>query len=113
MLEKTSYTGVVNISYPPNPQSISQGEWARFIFVAGRLCIDFTQTGGETGKRAYWERFHQPSNLADWLSEAPLQLQGVQVSPEEFRIGLALREAIWRVAQAIRQHETPLAEDFA
>jgi len=101
----------VNISYPPDPESISQGEWARFIFIAGRLCIDFTQTGGETGKRAYFERFHQPSDLADWLSESPLRLQGVQVKPEEFRIALALREAIWRVAQAIRQRETPLADD--
>jgi predicted RNA-binding Zn ribbon-like protein len=102
----------VNISVKPKSESILHGEWARFIFVAGRLCIDFTQTGGETGKRAYWERFHQPSDLADWLSESPLQLQGVQVSPEDFRTGLALREAIWRVAQAIKQHETPLAEDL-
>jgi predicted RNA-binding Zn ribbon-like protein len=101
----------VNISVRPNSKSISHGEWARFIFIAGRLCIDFTQTGGETGKRAAWERFHQPSDLTDWLSESPLQVQGIQVSLEEFRVALSLREAIWRVAQAIRQSETPLAED--
>ena len=95
----------------PNPESISNGEWARFIFVAGRLCIDFTQTGGETGKRAYWERFHQPSDLADWLAESPLQLHGIQVSREEFTTALSLREAIWRVAQAVRQNETPAAVD--
>jgi len=88
-----------------------RGEWARFIFVSGSLCIDFTQTGGETGKRAYWERLHQPSDLADWLSESPLQLQGIQVHPEEFKVALSLREAIWRAAQAIRQSETPIAED--
>jgi len=87
------------------------GEWARFIFIAGRLCIDFTQTGGETGKRAYWERFHGPSDLADWFSESPLQLRGIQVSPDEFKIALTLREAIWRVAQAIRENQTPRAED--
>ena len=110
--QNTSYTGVVNISYPPNPESISQGEWTRFIFVAGRLCIDFTQTGGETGKRADWERFHQPSDLADWLSQSPLHLKGLQPIPEEFRIALSLREAIWRVAQAIKGHEMPLAEDI-
>lgn len=108
----TSYTGVVKISYLPNPESISQGEWMRFIFIAGRLCIDFTQTGGETGKRAYWERFHQPTDLADWLAQSPLQLQDVQPGPEEFKIALALREAIWRVAQTIRHGETPLAEDI-
>jgi predicted RNA-binding Zn ribbon-like protein len=89
-----------------------RGEWERFIFISGRLCIDFTQTGGETGKRAYWERFHGPSDLADWLSESPLQLQSVQVSPEEFRIALSLREAIWRVAQSIKQHEARLTEDI-
>jgi len=102
----------MNISYKPLPKSILHGEWAHFIFVAGRLCIDFTQTGGETGIRAYWERFHQPSDLADWLSESPLQVDGIQVSPVEFKMALSLREAIWRVAQAIRQNETPLAEDI-
>ena len=102
----------MNISYPPNPESISHGEWTRFIFVAGRLCIDFTQTGGETGKRAYWERLHQPSDLADWLDDSPLQLQAVRPSLEEFGIALSLREAIWRSAQAIRGHENPLAEDI-
>jgi predicted RNA-binding Zn ribbon-like protein len=97
----------VNTSYTPISQSILHGEWARFIFVAGRLCIDFTQTGGESGKRAYWERFHQPSDLADWLAECPLQLPGIQVSPEEFETALSLREAIWGVAQAILQGEPP------
>jgi predicted RNA-binding Zn ribbon-like protein len=88
------------------------GEWARFIFIAGRLCIDFTQTGGETGVRAYWERFHEPSDLADWLATSPLQLHDIQVNPEEFRMALNLREAIWRVAQVIRQNETPRMEDI-
>jgi predicted RNA-binding Zn ribbon-like protein len=101
----------VNVAYPPNSKSISQGEWARFIFVAGRLCIDFTQTGGETGKRAYWERFHQPTDLADWLAESPLRLREIQVGPEEFQTALSLRESIWRVAQATLQGEAPFAED--
>lgn len=101
----------MNVSVKPNSESIAKGKWARFIFVAGRLSIDFTQTGGETGKRAYWERFHQPSDLADWLSESPLQLHGVQVSPEEFNAALSLREAIWRAAEAIRQSNVPSSED--
>lgn len=99
------------LSTKPQPDSISDGEWARFIFVAGRLCIDFTQTGGETGKRAYWERLHQPSDLTDWFAASPLQLQTVQVRPEEFNVALSLREAIWRVAQAVRQEQKPLAPD--
>ena len=101
----------MNITVRPNPESISRGEWARFIFIAGRLCIDFTQTGGATGKRAYWEGFHQASDLAVWLAESPLQLQGIRVTAEEFQVALFLREAIWRVAQAIRRDDTPLAED--
>jgi predicted RNA-binding Zn ribbon-like protein len=101
----------VNVSVKPNSESITKGKWARFIFVAGRLSIDFTQTGGETGKRAYWERFHQPSDLSDWLAASPLQLHGVQVSPEEFNAALSLREAIWRAAEAIRQSNAPSPED--
>jgi predicted RNA-binding Zn ribbon-like protein len=102
----------MNISYTPDPGSILHGEWERFIFVAGRLCIDFTQSGGETGKRAYWERFHQPSDLEDWLAESPLGLHGVQVSPDEFQTALSLREAIWRVAQAVLQNKTPPVGDI-
>ena len=102
----------MNISIRPSPKSIVQGEWARFIFVAGRLCIDFTQTGGETGKRAFWERLHQPSDLSDWLAESPLQLQNVPVSAEEFGTALELREAIWHVAQATLKNETQLAENI-
>ena len=102
----------MNISARPNPESIVQGEWARFVFIAGRLCIDFTQTGGETDPRAYWERFHQPSDLADWFFESPLQLEGILVTPEEFEVALSLREAIWRAAQAVRQNKTPPADDI-
>lgn len=102
----------MKLTYTPKPQSILHGEWARFIFVAGRLCIDFTQTGGESGKRAYWERFHQPSDLADWLAASPLQLDGVQVSLEEFQLALSLREAIWRAAQAVMHHENPSTTDI-
>ena len=102
----------MTISTRPDPESIANGEWARFIFVAGRLSIDFTQTGGETGNRAYWERFHEPSDLADWFSLSPLHLHAVQVSPEQFQLALALREAIWRVAEAIRKKEIPVPADI-
>jgi len=56
----------VNVSIRPNPESISHGEWARFIFVAGRLCIDFTQTAARLD-HAHWERFHAPSDLSRQL----------------------------------------------
>lgn len=102
----------MNISYAANPQSILHGEWAHFIFVAGRLCIDFTQTGGETGIRAKWERLHQPSDLAAWLAKSPLQLDRIQISQAEFHQSLLLREAIWRVAESILHKQTPSTEDI-
>lgn len=101
----------MHIHYTPYPSSILHGQWARFIFIASRLCIDFAQTGGQTGKRAYWERFHQPMDLSDWLAESPLQVREVSVRPEEFQTALALREAIWDVAQAILQGQpAPIQE---
>jgi predicted RNA-binding Zn ribbon-like protein len=103
----------MNISIKPDPTSISDGQWARFIFISGRLCIDFTQTGGATGIRAAWERLRQPSDLADWLVFSPLRLKGLRVSPDEFAQAISLREAIWRAAEAIRQNQTPRAEDIA
>lgn len=111
ILANTWYTSVVPTEYTPYPGSILHGQWTRFIFVAGRLCIDFAPTGGQTGKRAYWERFHQPSDLADWLAESPLQVRDVSVSAEEFQVALALREAIWEIAQAVLQVQPlPLKE---
>ena len=100
----------MHLSARSNSQSISKGEWARFIFISGRVCIDLTHTGGETGKRSAWERFHAPSDLADWLAASPLRLR-VSVHPNEFRAALSLREAIWRVTEAILQSEVPSAED--
>lgn len=88
------------------------GEWARFIFISGRLCIDFTQTGGETEIRAAWERLHRPADLTDWFAESPLQLEKIKVSPQEFEAALSLRESIWRVAQAFRLGAKPRARDI-
>jgi predicted RNA-binding Zn ribbon-like protein len=101
----------MQISARPNAKSISNGEWARFIFISGRLCVDFTQAGGETGKRAAWERFHVPSDLADWFAASPLRGQEVYVQPDELRTALSLRESIWRVTEGILQSEAPSAED--
>lgn len=101
----------MSVSTKPNPKSILNGEWARFIFVSGRLCIDFTQTGGETHPRAQWERFHKIEDIVDWFAESSLQLQEVQFDPRDFGLALALREAIWRTAEAIRQGEAPLVTD--
>ena len=96
------------------PRLVQGGEWvARFIFIAGRLCLDFAHTGGSDPVRAPWERLHRPADLADWFAESPLQLSGVEVTAADLASALALREAIWRTAQAIRQGEAPRADDVA
>lgn len=89
------------------------GEWiARFIFISGRLCLDFAETGGP-GERAVWERLNRPSDLADWFVESGLKLEGVQVTPAELETALELREAIWQSARAIRLGEAPRPGDIA
>lgn len=99
---------------PVRPKPIQGGEWvARFIFISGRLCLDFAETGGAGEQRAYWERLHQPSDLSDWFAESDLQLAGVEVTRAELQTALELREAIWQAAQAARKGETPRAEDIA
>jgi predicted RNA-binding Zn ribbon-like protein len=95
----------------PNP--LQDGEWAaRFIFIAGRLSIDFTQTGGSTPVRAYWERLHAPQDLSDWFAISPLRLEGVAVTLADFDSALKLREAIFRAAEAIRAEQAPDPDDI-
>ncbi len=92
---------------------IENGEWtARFIFIAGRLSIDFTQTGGQTPERAYWERLHSPSDLQDWFGISPLRIPNVTVTAKEFEISLELREAIWRTANTLRTGGKPAQVDL-
>jgi predicted RNA-binding Zn ribbon-like protein len=76
------------------------------------LSLDFAETGGKSEERAVWERLHGPSDLSDWLSESPLQIEGASVTPAEFETALDLREAIWYAAQAIRQGGMPLSGDI-
>lgn len=95
-----------------SPKPVQGGEWvARFIFISGRLCLDFAQTGGEE-ERAVWERLRQPSDLADWLSESPLRVEVASATPAELQAALILREAIWQGAQAIQQGGSPRLEDI-
>lgn len=83
-----------------------------FIFIAGRLSIDFTQTGGQTPERAYWERLHTPDDLRDWFGLSPLRIPNVPVTVTEFEIGLELREEIWRTANTLRTGGSPDQPDL-
>ncbi len=72
----------------------------RFLFISGRLCLDFVHTGGE-GWRARWERWNAPSDLADWMLACPGLAVRAQVEADDVRSARALREAIWAGAQAM------------
>jgi hypothetical protein len=37
-----------------------------FVFLSGRLCLDFVHTGGEDA-RGDFEAWHTPDDLAAWL----------------------------------------------
>ncbi|MDQ3701937.1 MAG: CGNR zinc finger domain-containing protein, partial [Chloroflexota bacterium] len=83
----------------------------RFIFISGRLAIDFAQTGGEGG-RARWERWHTVDDLAEWAQACPQLRITPAVTPRELADARALREAIWASAQSLLRG-APLPPDAA
>ncbi|XXF77563.1 CGNR zinc finger domain-containing protein [Myxococcaceae bacterium GXIMD 01537] len=81
----------------------------RFLFISGRLAIDFVHTGGE-GMRSHWERWHTPKDLAEWMLECPLLQVRAKVDSEVLQEARELREAIWEASQvALRQEPLPAA----
>lgn len=72
----------------------------RFLFITGRLCLDFAHTGG-TGKWAKFERLSEPTDLSDWLRASALHVAIDEVRPAELRAAKELREAIWVGARAL------------
>ena len=73
---------------------------ARFLFISGRLCLDFVHTGGE-GERHIFEAWHEPDDLAAWFAQSTLHLAGVEVPLSNLQDACALREAIWASALAL------------
>lgn len=69
-----------------------------FHFVAGRVSIDFANTGGVWNGQAL-EDLHTPADLGRWLAESSL---GVQVPATDADMAAAreLRDALWRLARA-------------
>lgn len=95
------------------PVPLKNGQWAaRFIFIAGRLSIDFTLTGGKTPERAYWERLHSPDDLRDWFAASPLRLPDVAISQADFDHAVTLREAIWYATNALLDGASPALADL-
>lgn len=84
---ETGYTGVM--PWPP-----------RFLFISGRLALDFVHTGGE-GARARWERWSTPADLAEWMEACPALAVRAAVDAQDLARARELREAIWESALAV------------
>jgi predicted RNA-binding Zn ribbon-like protein len=107
--ENTSYTGVM-IPSDASPAAVPASDASRFLFLSGRLCLDFVHTGGAAERRVF-EQWHTPSDLADWLATSPLRVTGIVVSTANLRTAHALREAIWHTALAcLRRKRLPTAQ---
>ena len=78
----------------------------RFLFIANRLCIDFTLTGGE-GARAHLERWNSCRDLADWFAASSLALSLGRVLRADLEAAKELREVLWSAAQATVHGRTP------
>jgi predicted RNA-binding Zn ribbon-like protein len=72
----------------------------RFLFLAGRPCLDLAATVGERWRRSF-ERLRTPEDLGRWLIEAGLAGPGEPpaVSRAELEAARALRDAIYRAAK--------------
>ena len=69
-----------------------------FRFDAGAVCLDFAHTGGE-GEYAVHETLHEPSDLAAWLAQPPLDATvTVPVTARDLAAARTLRQAIWDTA---------------
>jgi predicted RNA-binding Zn ribbon-like protein len=82
----------------------------RFIFIGGTIAIDFAQTGGEGG-RSRFERWHTPSDMADWAELNPALGFRPSVSKAEYDAAWKLREALWSTIQHQLAGEPPEPAD--
>ncbi|MFE2291048.1 CGNR zinc finger domain-containing protein [Streptomyces sp. NPDC059452] len=84
-----------------------------FRFDAGALCLELLPTGGP-GPLAYFEVLHGPDDLVRWAGESRLPGGlGPAVSPAEVAAARALRDALWRLAEARVAGLPPGADDLA
>jgi predicted RNA-binding Zn ribbon-like protein len=67
---------------------------------SGRLCIDFSLTGGEGERLAHFELLHEPGDLDAWLAGSDLDVADTAATPSDLREARRLRWAIWHAAQA-------------
>ena len=85
----------------------------RFMFGAGRLCLDFTRTVRER-RGATTEGLALPADLVRWAQEAqlPVRLVGKRLTKADVESARQLREAVYSVVRARAAGETPDAGDI-
>lgn len=74
------------------------GEELRFLFIAGRPCLDLVATVGERWRRSF-ERLRTPDDLARWLVEARMVDRPPVVEQAQLEAARALRDAIYPAAK--------------
>ena len=71
----------------------------RFLFIAGRPCLDLAATVGERWRRSF-ERLRTPEDLGRWLVEAGFAGEPPVVGHGQLEAVRALRDAIYRAAKS-------------
>jgi predicted RNA-binding Zn ribbon-like protein len=85
----------------------------RFMFGAGRLCLDFTRTVRER-RGATTEGLALPADLARWAREAhlPVRLDEERLTTGDVESARLLREAVYSVVRARSTGEIPATDDI-
>ncbi|MEU0103680.1 ABATE domain-containing protein [Streptomyces sp. NPDC006267] len=94
-----------------------------FRFDPGALCLELLPTGGP-GRLSHFEVLHEPADLMRWAAESRLPdglgartgsgpAPALVVSAAEVADARALRDALWRLAEAHVQGTPPLPDDLA
>lgn len=74
----------------------------KLLFIAGRISLDFSHTGGKrTERAAFFEVLHAPVDFSHWLAQSSLAVDGIHVTEAELALAHELREAIWYAAHAV------------
>lgn len=71
----------------------------RFLFVAGRPCLDLAATVGERWRRSF-ERLRTPDDLSRWLVQAGMLEGPPVVGQAQLEAARALRDAIYPAAKS-------------
>lgn len=101
----------MNTLLPRSDQHPNDPRRARFHFRAGRLAIDFANTGGIQDGVAVQD-MHTPADLARWFSESSLGLADLEVGNQDLDAAYHLRDAVWRAAMRYMERQTPDASDI-